>query len=282
MRRLIRFLRVALSRLSPWAGVRLPTDPVPESWPAMVAERVPLAARLPAEDRERLFRLMQLFLEEVPIEGVAGLEVTEEIRVTIAAQACLLLLRMPYPRYTRVRRVLVYPSTFVPKTAPTLASGHIIPPAVPLRGQAWPMGVVVLGWDAVEHGTVSPRGGGNVVLHEFAHMLDAEDGEMDGTPILDSGAAYRAWSRALSQRFEEHVARTERGEPTLLDPYGAENRAEFFAVATEAFFENPAALGEAEPELYGLLVDFYKLDPAEPRAPTSSPGSRPRTRDRAR
>ena len=271
MRRLIRFLRDLLARLSPWAGVRLPTDPIPEAWPALVTARVPLAARLPAADRERLFRLMQLFLEEVPLEGVAGLEVTEEIRVTIAAQACLLLLHMPYPRYTRVRRVLVYPTTFVPRTAPSLASGHIVPPDVPLRGQAWPTGVVVLGWDAVQHGTVSPTDGGNVVLHEFAHMLDVEDGSMDGIPVLDTGSAYRAWGAALSSRFAEHVARTERGEPTMLDPYGAENRAEFFAVATEAFFERPAELREDQPELYALLVDFYGLDPAAGEAARAPP-----------
>lgn len=264
-------LRALVSRLSPWAGVRLPTDPIPEGWSGIVASQVPLAARLNDEDRERLFRLVQLFLEEVPLEGVGGIEITEEIRVTIAAQACLLLLHMPYPRYTRVRRVLVYPTSFVPRTAPRLTHGHIVPPDVPLRGQAWPTGVVVLGWDAVEHGTVSPRDGGNVVLHEFAHMLDAEDGEMDGIPILDSGSAYREWSAAVTERFRDHAARTARGEETVLDPYGAENRAEFFAVATVTFFETPAALREHEPELYGLLADFYGVDPA-PRAGSARAG----------
>lgn len=261
-------LRDLVSRLSPWAGVRLPTDPVPEAWSAIVTRRVPLAAGLPDEDRERLFRLMQLFLSEVPLEGAGGLEITDEIRVTIAAQACLLLLHMPYPRYTRVRRVLVYPTSFVPRTAPRLTHGHIVPPDIPLRGQAWPTGVVVLGWDAVAHGTVSPTGG-NVVLHEFAHMLDAEDGEMDGIPILDSASAYREWSAALTERFREHAARTARGEETPLDPYGAENRAEFFAVATETFFKTPAALRDGEPELYGLLSDFYGVDPARVSAASS-------------
>ncbi len=262
LRELPRRLGELLERLSPWAGVRLPTDPIPDTWPDLVAHRVPLAACLPADDRERLLRLMQLFLEEVPIEGVAGLVVTEEIRVTIAAQACLLLLHLPYPRYLRVRRVLVYPTSFVPKTAPTLASGHIVPPDVPLRGQAWPTGVVVLGWDAVEHSTVSPAAGGNVVLHEFAHMLDAEDGSMDGIPLLDEGSAYRPWGALLSTRFAEHVARTEAGEETILDPYGARNRAEFFAVATETFFVRPDELRADQPELYQLLVGFYRIDPA--------------------
>jgi Mlc titration factor MtfA (ptsG expression regulator) len=255
-------LKDFFSRFSPWAGVRLRADPIPESWPAIVAHSVPLAARLGEDGRERLYRLMQVFLAEVPIEGVAGLEITEEIRATIAAQACLLLLHMSYPRYTRVRRVLVYPWTFVPRTAPNLASGHIVPPEVPLRGQAWPTGVVVLGWDSVERDALSSTGGGNVVLHEFAHMLDAEDGSMDGVPVFDSASSYRQWGGLLASRFSEHVSRTELGADTTLDPYGATNRAEFFAVATEAFFERPLELRQGEPELYGSLVDFYGFDPA--------------------
>ena len=266
--RIIRALKELLSRLSPWAGVRLPSGPIPEAWPRILADRVPLSRHLAPEDRTRLLRLIQVFLDEVPIEGVAGLDITEDVRVTIAAQACLLLLHMPYPRYTRVRRVLVYPGTFVPRTAPSLASGHIVPPDVPLRGQAWSNGVVVLGWDAIERESASPHPGGNVVLHEFAHMLDVEDGSMDGVPVLDSGSAYRQWAALLTSRFREHVARTELGDLTTLDPYGATSRAEFFAVATEAFFERPTDLRSAEPDLYALLVDFYKLDPAAVTEPT--------------
>jgi len=205
---------------------------------------------------------MQLFLRDVPIEGCAGLEVTDEVRVTIAAQACLLLLHMPYPKYTRVRRVLVYPSAFVPKTVESLSSGQVVRPDVPLRGQAWTSGVVVLGWDAVERDTRVATDGENVVLHEFAHMLDAEDGSMDGIPVVESASAYRAWARVLSTKFAEFLQRVESGDLTTLNPYGAENRAEFFAVATEAFFEKPVKLREAQPELYALLVDFFKLDPA--------------------
>jgi len=205
---------------------------------------------------------MQLFLEEVPMEGCGGLELTEEIRATIAAQACLLLLRMPYPRYTRVRRVLVYPSSFIPRTLSSLGSGHVVRPDVPLRGQAWQSGVVVLGWDSVTRDTPTPSRRGSVVVHEFAHMLDGEDGSMDGVPVIDSPSAYRAWATLLPVQFADHVAHIERGDPTVLDPYGAENRAEFFAVATEAFFEDPVALRTGQPGLYALLVDFFKLDPA--------------------
>jgi hypothetical protein len=229
-------------------------------------------ALLSSTDRERLYRLMQLFLKEVPLEGCGGLEITENIRVTIAAEACLLLLHMPYPRYLRLRRVLVYPSSFVPRTLPSLASGHVVRPDVPLRGQAWQSGVVVLGWDSVRRDTLLPTDGENVVFHEFAHMLDGEDGSMDGIPVLDSSSVYRAWAALLSTRFAEHVAHAQRGDPTILNPYGAVNRAEFFAVATEAFFEMPVALREDQPELYRLLMDFYKLDPAWLREATNADG----------
>jgi Mlc titration factor MtfA (ptsG expression regulator) len=221
-----------------------------------------MVARLGKPDQERLYRVMQLFLREVPMEGCAGLRLTDEIRLTIAAQACLLLLRMPYPRYTRVRRVLIYPSTFVPQSGGIQASGQIARPDVPLRGQAWQSGLVVLGWDAVKRDARIASDGDNVVFHEFAHMLDAEDGSMDGVPVFDSGSAYRAWAGLLSAKFAEHLARVNQGEATILDPYGAENRAEFFAVATETFFEKPIELRKDQPELYASLVEFFKIDPA--------------------
>jgi Mlc titration factor MtfA (ptsG expression regulator) len=205
---------------------------------------------------------MQLFLQEIPIEGCAGLEITDEIRVTIAAQACLMLLRLRFPKYPNVRRILVYPSSFVPMTVELHPSGQIVRPEVPLDGEAWQTGIVVLGWDAVQRGTLVAMDGSNVVFHEFAHMLDAEDGSMDGTPILESGSAYRAWGALLSDQFARHVERAERGEPTTLDPYAAENRAEFFAVAVETFFEKPVELRSDHPRLYALLADFFKLDPA--------------------
>jgi Mlc titration factor MtfA (ptsG expression regulator) len=232
-----------------------------------------LAARLAVPEQQRLYRLMQLFLADIGIEGCAGLEVTDEIRVTIAAQACLLLLKMDYPKYTHVRHVLVYPSSFVPKTVALHASGQVVRPDVPLRGQAWQSGVLVLGWDAVQRDTFLATDGDNVVLHEFAHMLDAEDGRMDGVPVVDTASAYCAWAALLSDRFAEHVARTEAGVPTTLRPYGAENRAEFFAVATEAFFEKPVELRDREPRLHALLVDFFRFDPAAVAAQSDAGGA---------
>lgn len=261
MNRLLQPLRRLLIRIAAATRVRLPTDPIPSAWHQIIARQVPLIARLPPDDQDRLYHLMQLFLKEVPMEGCGALTLSDEMRLTIAAQACLLLLKMPYPRYNRVRRVLVYPAAFVPYSVRLPRSGEIATPELPAAGQAWQSGVVILGWDEVRRGALDGNDGYNVVFHEFAHMLDAEDGVVDGVPIVDSGAAAHNWHVVLSEHFAEHVRRVEEGEATVLDPYGASNKAEFFAVATEAFFERPHELCEHLPRLYRLLADFYKLDP---------------------
>ena len=242
--------------------VRLPTDPIPSTWPELVDRRVPLIARLPSADQERLYHIMQLFLKEVPLEACGGLALREEIQLTIAAQACLLLLNMPYPRYRRVRRILVYPAAFMPKTQHSYRSDQLVVPDEPAAGQAWQSGVVVLGWEEVKDGALATNDGRNVVFHEFAHMLDAEDGALDGIPVLDSHASYHTWVTQWSAQFAEHVRRVDAEESTVLDPYGATNRAEFFAVATEAFFETPDDVRRDQPRLYALLAEFFKFDPA--------------------
>src|SRR5881409_622609 len=173
--------------------VRLPTDPIPATWPQLVDRRVPLIAHLPSADQERLYHIMQLFLKEVPFEACGGLAWRDEIPLTIAAQACLLLLNMPYPRYSRVRRVLVYPAAFMPKTQHSYRSDQLVVPDEPAAGQAWQSGVVILGWEEVKDGALATNDGRNVVFHEFAHMLDAEDGALDGIPVLDSHASYHTW-----------------------------------------------------------------------------------------
>jgi hypothetical protein len=272
---------VGLSRVLPKIGsllfrlarvtVRLPNDPVPDSWPDILERRVPLAARLPAESRQRLYRLIQMFLREIPIEGCKGLVLTEEMRVTIAAQACLLLLHADYPRYPNLRCVLVYPRTFVP-TDFHLQASEIEETPAPVVGQAWANGTVLLSWDSVRAGGENPNDGRNVVLHEFAHVLDGEDGAFDGVPVLATGSAYQAWGYALANRFARHQRLVRRGRKGSMDPYGATSRAEFFAVSTEAFFEKPHQLAKKEPDLYRQLATFYGFDPVAQRGTPSASG----------
>jgi len=241
--------------------VRLRKEPIPEHWRAIVARNVPLAARLPAEDREHLLRLTQVFLHDKPMEGV-GLALTDEIRVTIAAQACLLLLHLDYPRYPTLRRILVYPGVFQPRRAELTHYGDIVQEPQPALGEAWTGGVVVLSWDGSLAGGLNPGAGHNVVLHEFAHVLDGENGAMDGLPLLDRPSEFRTWSDVIGALYERQVRETlEGGEPPV-HPYGATNRAEFFAVATEAFFTTPVPFRQRLPDLYVELMKFYRQDPA--------------------
>jgi len=250
--------------------VRLRAEPVPDEWRAIVARNVPLAARLDAPDRERLLRLAQVFLHDKPIEGV-GLEITDEIRVTVAAQACLLLLNLDYPCYPTLRRVLVYPGVFQPRRLDLPRFGEVHEEPRPTLGEAWTSGVVVLSWDSSLVGSLNPGEGHNVVLHEFAHVLDGENGAMDGQPLLDHPSAYRTWGYVFRSLYERQVEAALEGAETPLHPYGATNRAEFFAVATEAFFTRPAELKRGLPEMYEELRKFYRQDPAALAPPASAP-----------
>jgi Mlc titration factor MtfA (ptsG expression regulator) len=254
-------IRRLLSFLLKGRPVRLPTDPIPGAWPSIVERCVPLSRHLDAAERERLLRLTQLFLRDVPLEGCAGLELTDEIRVTIAATACLLLLHLPYPRFPHLRRVLVYPETFVPIRIASHRSLAPQPEPEPTLGEAWKDGMVVLSWDSVR-ASASRGDGHNVVLHEFAHVLDFEDGVADGRPLLGSLVLVEKWSATLAATFAQQQEAVEQAADTALDPYAATDRAEFFAVATETFFAAGTLLQARLPELYEQLQLFYRQDPA--------------------
>jgi Mlc titration factor MtfA (ptsG expression regulator) len=258
----------ALRRL-PAAPLRLSSDPIPDAWLGIVDANVPLARRLSPDERQRLLRLVQLFLAEKHFEGCGGLTVSEEMKVTIAAEACLLLLHLEGPPYPALRTVLVYPRGFVPKTVRSLQTGEIAEPPAPLIGESWQDGVVVVSWDDVVRGARNPLDGENVVLHEFAHQLDEEDGAGDGAPVLPA-SALRTWGRVLSDEYERLRQDAAADRPTVLDPYGATNKAEFFAVATETFFEQPVQLERDHPELYAQLKQFYGQDPARRAPPPAS------------
>ncbi|MBX3208023.1 MAG: zinc-dependent peptidase [Labilithrix sp.] len=252
-----------------WLGRSVEDRPFPPEWTDVLDRNVPLVQALPEDDRRELERLILAFIDDKTFEGAGGFEVSDEVRVTIAAQACVLLLHRDTEIYPELDTVLVYPSTYVAKTK-THDGPVVIEGDVPRLGESWERGLVVLAWDAVRRGTANVEDGHNVVLHEFAHQLDQEDGTMDGAPDLGTTARYATWARVLGEEYADLVERVHRGRGSDIDRYGATNPPEFFAVVTEMFFEKPAALRARHPELYAAFADFYQQDPesfARPAGP---------------
>jgi len=249
-----------LQQLATRLRFELPTEPAPAAWHEILKRDVPLARSLSAVDSDLLLRVARVLLDEVPFEGCRGLALDDEIRVTIAATAGLLLYRLPYPRFTKLVRVLVYPDTFVPVKAPSRHDVIISEPD-PALGQAWIDGMVVLSWsDILDNAASHPRGG-NVILHEMAHILDAEDGHFDGTPLFDDSSQGADWARILERDFSRQREAVDAGNDGPLRDYGATNHGEFFAVATEAFFCEPLRLRAELPELYAQMQRFFRQDP---------------------
>ncbi len=249
---------------------KLRSAPFPQAWSRILEAHCPFYHRLPKEDQRELQGHIQVFLAEKNLEGCGGLVMTDEMRVCIAAQACLLLLHRKTDYYPGLRSILVYPSTYFVKMTRHLGSGVLEEGHYARLGEAWPHGAVVLAWDAVCKGTADPEGGHNIVFHEFAHQLDFEDGRADGAPVLGSGdslsvrrSRYAAWARVLRAEFERLRAEAQRGQNAVLDGYGATNPVEFFAVATESFFERPREMRDEHPALYEELKQYYRQDPAQ-------------------
>jgi Mlc titration factor MtfA (ptsG expression regulator) len=217
-------------------------------------------ARLPPELQLRLKRHIQVFLAEKPFIGCRGLKITNDIRVTIAAHACLLLLGHQRPDcYPRLRQVLVYPDAFVADRERPLGAGLVQSQRHTLAGESWTQGQVILSWADVVAGAADPTDGRNVALHEFAHQIDQDSGVADGRPWRPDPAKRRRWARVMDEALERL-----RNEPsTVIDGYGASDPAEFFAVVTEAFFERPRELAAEAPAVYGELVALYRVNPTE-------------------
>jgi len=229
---------------------------------------VAYVARLPLADQEELRGAIQIFLAEKQFEGCGGLEVTDEVRVTIAAQACVLLLHRDTDYYGQLVSVLVYPSTYVVPGGRN-AAGLVSDEPEARLGESWKRDIVVLAWDSVLSGAHDLHPGHNVVFHEFAHQLDQESGDADGVPSLPRRSMYAVWARVLGQEFEQLVRDKAHHHRTDIDQYGATNPAEFFAVVTESFFDTPHRLRAKHPLLYAELRAFYQQDPASlPRVPT--------------
>lgn len=239
-----------------------------ESFPApfrqLLLRQVPCAPLLTAAELDKLEALVRIFNSEKSFEGAGGLELSDEMRVVIAARACLLLLwriELDEPLYPDLVSVVVYPSTY--KVRQERREGYVMVEDEHARlGESWTAGVVILSWEAVSQGAAAPNDGHDVVLHEFAHQLDAEDGAMDGTPHLDSLQRYSIWSRVAGAEYAALLDDLERHRKTSIDAYGATNAPEFFAVVVEQFFEKPAALARNHPELYEQLSAFFRFDPA--------------------
>ncbi|AKS41855.1 M90 family metallopeptidase [Wenzhouxiangella marina] len=247
---------------------RLFSAELPADWKAILERNVPLYRRLPEELKPRLHGHVQVFLADMDFQGFQGQEIDDEVRVTIAGNACMLLLNRKGQFYANFSSIYVYPSTFIVDqesydgVIASIEQDHRL-------GESWHRGPVVLAWDSVLHGTFDVRDGHNVVLHEFAHKLDDMDGQVDGAPLFGSGPEAARWARVMQREFEDHVSRVDRHLPTVIDPYGATNPAEFFAVLTETFFEEPGHLHEHHPELYALMRHCYGLDPIHWREPVA-------------
>ena len=241
---------------------RLRAEPFPDHWRRIVETRVPMFARLAVADQEELLGHARVLLEEKHFEGAGGLLMRDEVRVTIAAQAAFLLLHRDTDYFPRLTSVIVYPRGYVAGDA--RAEGGIWSEGEEhLAGHTQrDLRALVLAWDDAKAGAADPDDGHNLVLHEFAHQLDFEDGSTDGTPMLESGAQARAWARVFEEELEALRRAADAGELTVLDPYGAEDPAEFFAVATETFFERGRALAQRHARLYAELRRFYQQDPA--------------------
>ncbi len=239
----------------------------------MVEAMCPFYAGLPEPDRRELEGHIQIFLAEKQFEGCGGLELTEEMKVCIAAHACLLLLHRESDYYPDLKTVLVYPGAYVAPITRHVGSGVYEEGEQTRAGESWREGAVVLAWDAVLSGIRDPGNGHNVILHEFAHQLDYEDGQTDGAPLLGHGEnlleqkrRYADWSRVMQSEFEQLRTRVQRGQSTVLRDYGATSPAEFFAVATECFFTKPREMQQHHPELYERMKWYYQQDPAGAKA----------------
>ncbi len=234
------------------------SKPFPEEYAQILEQQLPFYAPLPDHLKKMLHGKILVFLDEIRFEGCGGVSIDDEIRLTISGQASMLLLNDPRSFFNILEVVLVYPSTYVAKMA---NPDGTFEESVRL-GESWVTGTVVLAWDNVFHGIQNINDGHDVVLHEFAHQLDQESGSGNGAPILMGRTSYASWSKVLGNDYKELKKRTKNFKKTFLDSYGATNPAEFFAVATEHFFEKPEKMKEKHPELFEELKKYYNLDPS--------------------
>lgn len=241
---------------------RFRAQPFPAEWQGIVERNVATFGRLSPDDQRELIGHTHVLLSEKHFEGCGGLELTDEIRVTIAAHASVLLLHRETDYFPRLTSILIYPSAYV-VTGERQIGERVWEDGedVRLGHTGARLGALVIAWDDVPRGERASAGGQNVVLHEFAHQLDFEDYLVDGAPLLEARQS-SSWARVLNTEYDALRQAIDAGEGTLISPYGATDPAEFFAVTTELFFERPRELREAHPALYQELRAFFRQDPS--------------------
>lgn len=257
-------LLIALPVVVPrWRLRRALARPLPPAALDVLRHNIPVYGRMPSALQAQLQRLILQFLHQKKFVGCAGLEISDEMRVTIAGLACLLLLNRHSKVYPDLHLVLVYPGPFVVGHNAVGPGGVVTPGARDLLGESWGDGRVILAWDHVRRGAADWHDGQNVVLHEFAHQLDSESGPPNGAPFLGSAALYRSWSAVLARDFAGLREAAGSRRHSVIDQYGAHDPAEFFAVATETFFEKPCQMAERHPALYQQFQSYYGVDPRD-------------------
>ncbi|MGJ3246093.1 MAG: zinc-dependent peptidase [Elainellaceae cyanobacterium] len=242
---------------------RLKRRPFPPQWAALLDHHLPIYARLSSNERHRLQGHIQILLAEKQFIGCAGVQITDEIRVTIAAIACLLLLNERGKYFPKLRSILVYPGAYFATETTPLGQFLFQKRKVARLGESWSRDQLVLSWKQIQDDTQQWHDGRNVVLHEFAHQLDQENGSAEGVPVLTHAADYSRWAAVMTDAYHRFSDDAAWGDPTSIDRYGAKNPAEFFAVVTETFFEKPCPLMNDYPALYNLLQDYYRLNPLQ-------------------
>ena len=240
---------------------RVRRQPFPQAWRQVLQRRWPGFAQLPADQQLQLKKHVQVLLAEKAFIGCQGLVVTDEMRVLVAAQAALLLLNRRAGYFRNLRQILLYPGAFVVDRPATQNSGVVHDQRRALAGESWQQGQVILSWDDVQAGAAVTDDGHNVVIHEFAHQLDQENGPANGAPLLGQRGRYERWAQVMATEFKALQQRVQAGEPTLLDAYGGTDPAEFFAVCSETFFERPHELATQHPALFNELATYYATNP---------------------
>jgi Mlc titration factor MtfA (ptsG expression regulator) len=235
--------------------------PFKKQWRKILSKRVPYFRKMPADLQLQLKQHIQVFVEEKNFIGCNGLQINDEVKVTIAAQACLLLLNRKTDIYPKLQTILVYPRAFIRQQQQINNDGLQFTQRQALAGESWEFGKIVLSWEDTLQGAEITDDGHNVVIHEFAHQLDQEDGKANGAPILGRNQNYETWSAVFLEHYELLTLQVKEGTPSLFDYYGATNPAEFFAVASEVFFEQSSELFTQYPKLYLQLKDYYRVDP---------------------